>query len=67
LFITAWGGQSTIARALKAIQEQYEFTANWEQTKLKIYRKVVLLPFSDQDDTYANYIKPNWPGVYHMF
>ncbi|MFB0496266.1 hypothetical protein ABID99_002503 [Mucilaginibacter sp. OAE612] len=67
LFITAWGGQSTIARALKAIQEQYEFTANWEQTKLKIYRKVVLLPSSDQDDTYANYIKPNWPGVYHMF
>jgi len=63
LFITAWGGQSTIARALKAIQEQYEFTTNWEQMKLKIYRKVVLLPSGDQDDTYANYIKPNWPGI----
>lgn len=63
LFITAWGGQSTIARALKAIQEQYESTTNWEQIKLKIYRKVVLLPSGDQDDTYANYIKPNWPGI----
>ena len=68
LYITAWGGQSTIARALKSIQEQYENTLQWEAIKAKIYRKVVLLPSGDQDDTYANYIKPNWKGIeYRQF
>src|SRR4051794_2999456 len=68
LFITAWGGQSTIARALKSIQEQYENTTQWEAIKMKIMRKVVLLPSGDQDDTYATYIKPNWPGIdYRQF
>jgi hypothetical protein len=68
LFITAWGGQSTIARALKSIQEQYQFTADWDGIKKKISRKVVLLPSGDQDDTYAGYIKPNWPDIeYRQF
>ncbi len=68
LFITACGGQSTIARALKSIQEQYEYTTEWESVKDKISRKVVLLPSGDQDDTYATYIKPNWPGIdYRQF
>jgi len=68
LYITAWGGQSTIARALKSIQEQYEYTTEWEAVKKKISRKVVLLPSGDQDDTYANYIKPNWPDIdYRQF
>jgi hypothetical protein len=68
LFITAWGGQSTIARALKSIQEQYEFTTQWEAIRAKIFRKVVLLPSGDQDDTYAKYIKPNWSGIeYRQF
>ncbi len=68
LFITAWGGQSTIARALKSIQEQYEYTAEWETIKKKVSHKVVLLPSGDQDDTYALYIKPNWPDIdYRQF
>jgi hypothetical protein len=68
LFITAWGGQSTIARALKSIQEQYEFTTEWEVIKNKVIRKVVLLPSGDQDDTYATYIKPHWPAIeYRQF
>ena len=68
LFITAWGGQSTIARALKSIQEQYEFTTEWDAVRRKISRKVVLLPSGDQDDTYATYIKPNWPDIeYRQF
>ncbi len=68
LFITAWGGQSTIARALKSIQEHYEFTTGWEMLKKKISHKVVLLPSGDQDDTYAKYIKPNWPDIeYRQF
>jgi len=68
LFITAWGGQSTIARALKSIQEQYEFTTGWDDIKRKISQKVVLLPSGDQDDTYATYIKPEWPDIdYRQF
>lgn len=68
LFITAWGGQSTIARALKSIQEQFENTTDWEAIKKKVSRKVVLLPSGDQDDTYAKYIKPNWPDIdYRQF
>lgn len=68
LYITAWGGQSTIARALKAIQEQFEFTTEWEDLKKTISKKVILLPSGDQDDTYAKYIKPNWPDIeYRQF
>lgn len=68
LFITNWGGASTIARALKSIQDQYQFTAEWPSIKSKIARKIVLLPSGDQDDTYANYIKPNWPEIeYRQF
>ncbi|HSB92387.1 MAG TPA: DUF1593 domain-containing protein [Flavitalea sp.] len=68
LFITAWGGQSTIARALKSIQDQYEYTTEWEAIKKKISRKVVLLPSGDQDGTYPLYIKPNWPDIeYRQF
>jgi hypothetical protein len=68
LFITAWGGQSTIARALKSIQDQYENTNEWLLIRQKISRKVVLLPSGDQDDTYAIYIKPNWPDIeYRQF
>ncbi|MBA4054117.1 MAG: hypothetical protein C0490_05345, partial [Marivirga sp.] len=68
LFITAWGGQSTIARALKSIQDQYEYTTQWEIIRAKIFRKVVLLPSGDQDDTYAKYIKPMWSGIeYRQF
>jgi hypothetical protein len=68
LFLTAWGGQSTIARALKSIQETYEYTTEWEGIKKKISRKVVLLPSGDQDGTYPLYIKPNWPDIeYRQF
>ncbi len=68
LYITAWGGQSTIARALLSIAETYEYTTEWEALKRKISRKVVLLPSGDQDDTYATYIKPNWPDIeYRQF
>lgn len=63
LYITAWGGQSTIARALKSIQDHYENTPEWPAIRTKILSKVVLLPSGDQDDTYAKYIKPNWPEI----
>ena len=63
LFITAWGGPSTIARALKSIQETYEGTPEWESIKEKVAGKAVLLLSGTQDRSYADYIKPNWPEV----
>ncbi|MBA4849319.1 DUF1593 domain-containing protein [Emticicia sp. BO119] len=68
LYITSWGGASTIARALKSIQDQYEYTTQWDVIKKKIAKKVVFLPSGDQDDTYATYIRPNWPDIeYRQF
>ncbi|WP_199913343.1 nucleoside hydrolase-like domain-containing protein [Flagellimonas amoyensis] len=68
LFITAWGEQSTISRALKSIQDKYENTMEWPSIKQKISKKVILFPSGDQDDTYAKYIKPFWPDIeYRQF
>ena len=63
IYLLAWGGQSTIARALKSIQDQYEGTPQWPAVREKVSRKAVLSPSGDQDDTYAKYIRPNWPDI----
>lgn len=63
LFVTAQGGQSTIARALKSIHDQYASTLQWDSLRQKVSRKLVIVPFGDQDGTYASYIRPNWPEV----
>ncbi|MGH7680219.1 MAG: nucleoside hydrolase-like domain-containing protein [Gemmatimonadaceae bacterium] len=63
IYLLAWGGQSTIARALKSIDEQYRTTPEWTAVKQKVSRKAVLSPSGDQDDTYATYIRPSWPDI----
>ena len=63
LFITAWGGASTISRALKSIEDQFKNTADWSAIQKKISDKVVLLPSGDQDGTVASYIKIHWPDI----
>ena len=63
LYLLAWGGQSTIARALKSIQLQYSGTQEWPAIYQKVSRKAILSPSGDQDDTYATYIHPNWPDI----
>lgn len=68
VFVTAWGGQSTIARALKSIELSYSKRKDWNTIKKKVSSKLVILPSGDQDGTYATYIKPNWPDVeYRQF
>ena len=64
LYITAWGGQSTIARALFSIQLEYENTPAWAEIRNKVVNKVILLVSGDQDDTEAKYIRPQWPELY---
>lgn len=63
VYLHAWGGQSTIARALKSIEDEYKGTPQWNAIHEKIIRKAVIHPSGDQDDTYANYIKPHWPEI----
>jgi hypothetical protein len=63
LYVTAQGGESTIARALKSIYEQYGNTPQWSAINEKVSRKLVIIPSGDQDGTGAGYIKPNWPNV----
>lgn len=63
IYLHAWGGMSTIARALKSIEDQYKQTVQWAAIRAKVIRKAVIHPSGDQDDTYANYIKPNWPEI----
>lgn len=63
IYLLAWGGQSTIARALKSIQEQYENTPQWTAIRERVSRKAILSTSGDQDDTYASYIRPNWPEI----
>lgn len=61
LYVTAQGGQSTIARALKSIHDQYANTPQWEAIRNRVSLKLVIIPWGDQDGTYARYIQPNWP------
>ena len=63
VYLLAWGGQSTIARALKSIQLQYAQTPQWRALYRKVSHKAILSTSGDQDDTYANYIHPNWPDI----
>ena len=63
VYLLAWGGESTIARALRSIHEQYSATPQWTAIYQKVSRKAILSTSGDQDDTYANYIHPNWPDI----
>lgn len=66
VFVNAWGGGSTIARALKSIQDIYEHDSAWQKIREKIYNKVILCMSGDQDDTDAKYIKVFWPNFKRM-
>lgn len=63
IYLHAWGGGSTIARALKSIEDQYKGTGQWAAIRAKVIRKAILHFSGDQDDTYVKYIKPNWPEI----
>lgn len=63
LFLQAWGGTNTIARALKSIEEDYKDTKDWKAIKEKVSKKAIIYTIMDQDATYKNYIGPNWPEI----
>lgn len=67
LYLQAWGGCSSIARALLSIEEEYKGTDEWETVSQKVAQKAVIISFGDQDKTYPSYIAENWPEIRRLY
>jgi len=63
IYLQAWGGTNTIARALKSIEEQFSKGKNWPELKANISKKAIIYTVMDQDATYKNYIGSHWPTI----
>lgn len=63
IFLQAWGGTNTIARALKSIEEKFSNTKQWESIKEKVSKKAIIYTILDQDATYKKYIAGHWPKI----
>ncbi len=59
VWVQAWGGTNTIARALKTIEEKHPEKMQQVAGKLRFYF------IWEQDDTYQTYIRPHW-GKYNI-
>lgn len=59
VWLQAWGGTNTIARALKTIEEEYPEEMSRVAEKIRFYF------IWEQDNTYQNYIRPHW-GKYNI-
>lgn len=54
VWVQAWGGINTIARALKTIEEEYPEKMEYVANKLRFFF------IWEQDSTYQSYIRPHW-------
>jgi hypothetical protein len=63
IFLQAWGGPSTIARALLSIEEEYADTEHWQAVHKKISQKAIITAFGEQDSSYRDYIVKSWPDI----
>ncbi|UCG89350.1 MAG: DUF1593 domain-containing protein [Gemmatimonadota bacterium] len=63
VYLQAWGGTNTVARALKSIEDVYGGTPQWRDIYEAVSAKAVIYTILDQDGTYRNYIEPNWPDI----
>lgn len=59
IWIQAWGGTNTIARALKTIEEEHPDKMQYVANKLRFFF------IWEQDSTYQAYIRPHW-GKYNI-
>ena len=57
VYLQAWGGTNTIARALWKIQHEHPDQMD------KVSKKAIIYIILDQDGTLRAYIEPNWPGL----
>jgi hypothetical protein len=63
IYLQAWGGTNTIARALKSIEEQFAGKPGWDKLKDKVSKKAIIYTVMDQDATYKKYIGEHWPQI----
>lgn len=54
IWIQAWGGTNTIARALKTIEEKFP------DKMFYVAKKIRFFFIWEQDETYQHYIRPHW-------
>jgi hypothetical protein len=59
IWLQAWGGTGTIARALKTIEEEHPDKMEYVANKIRFFF------IWEQDSTYQAYIRPNW-GKYNI-
>jgi Cellulose-binding Sde182, nucleoside hydrolase-like domain/Cellulose-binding protein Sde0182, C-terminal domain len=59
VWLQAWGGPNTIARALKTIEEEHPDRVAEVASKIRFYF------IWEQDNTYQSYIRPRW-GKYNI-
>jgi hypothetical protein len=59
IWLQAWGGPNTIARALKTIEEEHP------ERMAEVAKKIRFFFIWEQDSTYQSYIRPNW-GKYNI-
>jgi len=57
VYLQAWGGTNTIARALAKIHKEYPTQIE------RVNQKAVIYIILDQDETFRKYIEPNWPKL----
>ncbi len=57
VWLQAWGGSNTIARALKTIQEEHSERVKDVTKKARVYL------ITEQDNTLKTYLRPEWPGL----
>ena len=66
IYLQAWGGANTIARALKSIEEEFSASTNWPVLRKRIAQKAIVYTITEQDATISNYIRTRWPEVIVM-
>ena len=57
VWLQAWSGSNTIARALKTIQEKHP------ERVAKVAKKARIYLITEQDNTFKTYLRPEWPGI----
>lgn len=56
VYLQAWGGTNTIARALKSIEDTYAGTPVWPDLYRRVSDKAIIYTIMDQDATLRDYI-----------
>lgn len=59
IWLQAWGGPNTIARALKTIEEEHP------ERMAEVAKKIRFYFIWEQDNTYQSYVRPHW-GKYDI-